>query len=299
MDPAVACVATGMTHPAEDPQPPGLGKIGIWALVSKLSGAFAHEVEQLGYGAIWIGGSPGDDLAIVDELLGATESLVVATGIVNIWKDDARTIAAAHRRITGTYRGRFLLGVGVGHPEATSDYARPYKALVDYLDVLDGEGVPVHERALAALGPKVLRLSADRSAGAHPYLTTPEHPRAHPRRPRRPRCRRAAGAGAEAGARRRSQARRALGRTTVKYYLGLTNYVSNLRRLGFTEDDVAGDGSDRLVDELIGHGDAATASERVTAHLQAGADHVPVQLLTDDDAHLLDGLRALAAHLIA
>ncbi len=296
MDPAVPCVATGMTHPAEDPQPPGLGKIGIWAHVSKLSGAFAHEVEQLGYGAIWIGGSPGDDLAIVDELLGATESLVVATGIVNIWKDDARTIAAAHRRITGTYRGRFLLGVGVGHPEATSDYTRPYKALVDYLDVLDGEGVPVHERALAALGPKVLRLSADRSAGAHPYLTTPEHTRA---------ARDVLGAGVllapeqklvlDADPRRA----RALGRTTVKYYLGLTNYVSNLRRLGFTEDDVAGDGSDRLVDELIGHGDAATAAERVTAHLQAGADHVPVQLLTDDDAHLLDGLRALAAHLIA
>lgn len=178
MDPAVPRVATGMALPADDTPPPELGKVGIWANTSKLSGALAHEVEQLGYGAIWIGGSPGDDLAIVDELLGATESIVVATGIVNIWKDDARTIAAAHRRITGTYPGRFLLGVGVGHPEATSDYTRPYKALVDYLDVLDGEGVPVHQRALAALGPKVLRLSADRSAGAHPYLTTPEHTRA-------------------------------------------------------------------------------------------------------------------------
>jgi probable F420-dependent oxidoreductase len=154
-----------------------LGQVGVWAPESTLSPALAGALENLGYGAIWIGGSPAGDLSIVDELLDATERLVVATGIVNIWKDDARVVAASHRRLAPAYPGRWLLGIGVGHPEATSDYAHPYQALVDYLDILDSEGVPQDERVLAALGPKVLQLSADRTAGAHPYLVTPEHTR--------------------------------------------------------------------------------------------------------------------------
>ena len=195
---------------------------------------------------------------------------------MNIWKDDARSVAASHRRITAAFPDRFLLGVGVGHPEATSDYRRPYQALVDYLDVLDAEGVPANERALAALGPKVLRLAAERSAGAHPYLTTPEHTRE---------ARELIGAGVLLAPEQKvvldpdPGTARAAGRKALKYYLGLTNYVSNFKRMGFTDDDVSGSGSDRLVDALVGHGDPATAARPVQAHLTAGADHVAVQLI--------------------
>jgi probable F420-dependent oxidoreductase len=284
----------------ESPQPPRpqltatLGRFGIWTHWSNLNADFAREIEWMGYGAIWIGGSPAGDLAVVDELLGATDRLAVATGIVNIWKDDARTVAASHRRITAEFPDRFLLGVGVGHPEATSDYTRPYRALVDYLDVLDGEGVPAGERVLAALGPKVLRLARDRSAGAHPYLTTARHTRE---------ARELLGPDVLLAPEQKVvidpdvAGARAAGRKVVKYYLGLRNYVDNLRRLGFTDDDLAGEGSDRLIDALVGHGDAVTAAGHVTAHLEAGADHVPVQLVASQPADLLAGYAELAATL--
>lgn len=272
---------------------PQLGRIGIWAHGAKLNPTLAREVERLGYGAVWIGGSPDGDLRLVAPLLEATEHLTVATGVVNIWKDDARTVAAAHRRITAAHPGRFLLGIGVGHPEATADYTHPYRSLVDYLDVLDDAGVPDDERVLAALGPKVLRLSAKRSAGAHPYLTTPEHTR---------QARELVGAGVLLAPEQKvvvdadPERARGIGRPAVaKPYLGLRNYLANLRRLGFGDDDFANGGSDALIDALVAHGDAGTAAGRVTAHLDAGADHVAVQLLTEPGADPLDGYRALAA----
>src|ERR1700685_2518658 len=188
-----------------------LGQIGIWQSAGDLTPELAAEVERLGYGSIWIGGSPGrgagivegplgatvhiaartglvygsiwiggspgGDLGSVERLLDATDHIAVATGIVNVWKDDAATIAAAYHRIAARHPARFLLGIGIGHPEATQEYRSPYATLVSYLDQLDEVGVPVDARALAALGPKVLALSAARSAGAHPYLTTPEHTR--------------------------------------------------------------------------------------------------------------------------
>src|SRR5205823_3022013 len=154
-----------------------LGKYGIWQHGGILSAEFAREVEELGYGAIWIGGSPDGKLDIVDTILDATEHIVVATGIVNIWKDDAATVGASYHRIVARHPGRFLLGVGIGHREATTDYQKPYDKIVEYLDQLDVAGVPAEDRVLAALGPKVLKLSAERTAGAHPYLTTPEHTR--------------------------------------------------------------------------------------------------------------------------
>lgn len=277
---------------------PQLGRIGIWTH-SNLSGPFAAEFEKLGYGAIWIGGSPDGDLTIVDELLEATENLVIATGIVNIWKDDAKTVAASHRRITGAYPGRFLLGIGVGHPEATTDYSHPYRNLVEYLDVLDAEGVPQDERVLAALGPKVLRLSADRSAGAHPYLVTPEHTR---------QAREILGDGVLLAPEQKvvldtdPERARSIGRPAVdKPYLGLTNYVSNLQRLGWSAADLQRPGSDRLIDALVGHGDAATAAARVREHLDSGADHVPIQLLTapgTDVAQAMPQYAALAETLL-
>ena len=155
-----------------------LGKIGVWRSAAQLSPELAVTLERLGYGAIWIGGSPSGDLRLAEQLLDATTTLTVATGIVNIWKDEAEPVAASYHRIEARHPGRFLLGIGVGHPEAIgARYAKPYEALVGYLDELDAAQVPIGHRVLAALGPKMLKLSAERAAGAHPYLTTPEHTR--------------------------------------------------------------------------------------------------------------------------
>ena len=273
-----------------------LGELGVWAHEATLSAALARELEDLGYGAIWVGGSPGGDLGIVTELLSATERIMVATGIVNVWRSPAADMALAHRRIAAEFPDRFLLGIGIGHPEATSDYAHPYQALVDYLDVLDDSGVPSEQRVLAALGPKVLRLAGDRTAGAHPYLVTPEHTRL---------ARASLGPDALLAPEQKvvidpdPERARAIGRPRVaKPYLELSNYLANLRRLGWTEADFADGGSDDLIDALVAHGDAATAAARIRAHRDAGADHVPVQLLTAPDADPLPGYRALAEQLL-
>ncbi len=257
-----------------------LGRIGVWAHSSALSPDVVAEVEKLGYGAVWIGGSPDGDLQIVDQLLAATEHLAVATGIVNMWKDDAATVAASYHRIEQRFPGRFLLGVGIGHPEATKQYAKPYDTMVTYLDELAAAGVPADAMALAALGPKALRLSAEKTAGAHPYLTTPEHTR---------QARSVLGPGKLLAPEQKvvldtdAERARALARSKVANpYLHLVNYVNNLKRLGWTDQDIADDGSDELIDALVAHGDTATAARGITAHLDAGADHVCVQVLGDD-----------------
>lgn len=272
-----------------------LGRLGVWIRHPDVTPELARNLERAGYGAVWLGSSPGGDLRVVDELLAATDDLVVATGIVNVWQDDARGIAAAHRRIADRFPGRFLLGVGIGHPEATSDYRRPYQALVDYLDVLDAEGVPAGERVLAALGPRVLRLAAERSLGAHPYLVTPEHTR---------QAREVLGPDVLLAPEQKvvvvtdPAAARAVGRPVVERpYLGLSNYLANLRRLGFTDADFADGGSDRLIDALVAHGDAAGVAARVGEHFAAGGDHVALQLITPPGADPLDGYRQLAREL--
>jgi probable F420-dependent oxidoreductase len=268
-----------------------LGQIGIWQSAGGLTPELAAEVERLGYGSIWIGGSPGGDLGIVERLLDATDHIAVATGIVNVWKDDAATISAAYHRIAAKHPDRFLLGIGIGHPEATQEYRSPYATLVSYLDQLDEAGVPVEARALAALGPKVLALSAARSAGAHPYLTTPEHTRW---------ARQLLGAGPLLAPEQKvvldtdQERSRAIAREITARYLRLTNYVSNLRRLGWTDADFADGGSDQLVDALVVQGDVAVISRGVIAHLQAGADNVSVQPVGPDH---LAVFRALADHL--
>jgi probable F420-dependent oxidoreductase len=270
-----------------------LGKLGIWRYHANVDAKFAAEAEKLGYGAIWLGGSPsGDDLASVDGILEATDSLVIATGIVNIWQDDPASIAKVYERIAAKYPDRFLLGVGAGHREATKEYKKPYAALVEYLDGLDAAGVPAGGRALAALGPKVVALSGERTAGAHPYLTTPEHTRS---------TREILGAGKLLAPEHKvvlstdPAEARAIGRNTVKYYLGLSNYVANLRKLGFTDADLEGEGSDRLIDELALHGDAATVARGLSAHWEAGADQVIVQVLNEDP---WPAYRALASELL-
>ena len=266
-----------------------LGRIGIWRHSSGLTPEVVAEVEALGYGAIWIGGSPPGDLGVVEHLLDTTDHIAVATGIVNVWKDDAATVGASYHRITARHPGRFLLGLGIGHPEATQEYQQPYAKLVAYLDELDDLKVPAGGRALAALGPRVLRLAAERSAGAHPYLVTPEHTR---------QARQILGDGPLLAPEQKVvletdpvQAR-AIGRPYVRNpYLGLTNYLSSLRRLGWTDADFADGGSDALIDALVVHGDAAAIARGIAAHLDAGADHVAVQILNPDP---LPALRALA-----
>jgi probable F420-dependent oxidoreductase len=266
-------------------------EIGVWQTRYVLTPQLAKTIESLGYGAIWIGGSPPADLDGVEELIAATESITVATGIVNTWKDEAGPVADSYHRIEDRYPGRFLLGIGVGHPEATSQYTKPFENLTNYLDVLDQHEVPVSRRVLAALGPRALRLSAERTAGAHPYLTTPEHTR---------RAREILGPDILLAPEQKvvldtDVARsRALGRDVVKRYLGLTNYVNNLKWIGWSEQDVTGQGSDELVDALVLQGDVASIVDRTREHLTAGADHVCVQLITEPNADLVPGLTALA-----
>jgi probable F420-dependent oxidoreductase len=272
-----------------------LGRIGIWRRRDQLTPRLAKDVEALGYGAIWIGGSPPGDLFLAQELLDATSHLAVATGIVNMWATPATEVAESYHRVAAAHPGRFLLGVGIGHPEATREYRSPFDTIVDYLDVLDAEGVPVEDRALAALGPKVLALAAERSAGAHPYLTTPEHTRG---------AREILGDGPLLAPEQKvvvgtdPDAARTLGRPAVdRPYLHLRNYTSNLKRLGWTDADLADGGSDALIDALVVHGDATDVAAGLTAHLDAGADHVCLQLLTAPGTDPLPDLRALAAAL--
>jgi len=273
-----------------------LGRYGFWRRQAGCTPELAREVEALGYGALWIGGSPPADLTEVEGLLAATDHIAVATGIVNVWASPAAEVAVSYHRIATRYPGRFLLGVGIGHPEATREYTSPYRTVVAYLDTLDEHGVPVVDRALAALGPKMLAVAAERTAGAHPYLTTPDHTRT---------ARGQLGAGVllapeqtavvKVGTDGDAAAARATARAWLGRYLGLRNYVANLRTLGFTDADLADGGSDRLVDALVTQGDAAAVAARLDEHLAAGADHVCVQVLDHGgNADPLPALRGLA-----
>jgi probable F420-dependent oxidoreductase len=269
-----------------------LGRYGVFRRGSGLSPELAATLDRLGYGAIWVGGSPPSDLRQIEELLDATSTITVATGIVNVWKDAAQPVAASYHRIEAKHPGRFLLGIGVGHPEATQRYTKPYETLVHYLDDLDAAGVPVSRRVLAALGPRVLRLSAGRTAGAHPYLVTPAHTR---------RARGIIGPDALLAPEQKvvletdPDRARAIGRPAVERpYLGLVNYTSNLRSLGYDDADLAGAGSDRLIDDLVLRGDAAAVAAGVTRHLEAGADHVAINLLTAEGDDPAAGFTALA-----
>jgi probable F420-dependent oxidoreductase len=268
-----------------------LGRLGIWRPWNELDAELAEDVEDLGYGTIWIGGSPRGDLKVAERLLAATDRIVIATGIVNMWTTPAEEVAESYHRLNDAYGGRFLLGAGIGHPEATQEYRSPYETIVRYLDRLDAAKVPVEGRVLAALGPKVLRLSAERAAGAHPYLTTPEHTR---------QARETLGDGPLLAPEQKvvldaaPERARALAREKIGFYFRLRNYVANWKRLGFTDADVAGDGSDAILDALVAHGDAAAVAARLSAHLDAGADHVAVQVLTEQDGDPRPALRTIA-----
>jgi probable F420-dependent oxidoreductase len=255
---------------------PDLGRFGVWILGRSIAPELAATIESLGYGAAWLGGSPDADLAWVEPALAQTTSLQLATGIVNIWSAPAPAVAESFQRIESAHPGRFLLGVGVGHPEHTQEYVKPYDALVGYLDELDAAVLPKSRRVLAALGPRVLRLAAERSAGAHPYLTTPEHTA---------QARELVGRTVFLAPEHKvvlttdANEAREQGRKVVAHYLGLSNYVNNWLRLGFTEDDVRKPGSDKLIDAVVAYGTPEAIADRLNEHLEAGADHVAIQVL--------------------
>jgi probable F420-dependent oxidoreductase len=256
-----------------------IGAFGVWRMASAVTPELAEQVEALGFGAIWLGGSPGGDLEVAERLLDATERIVIATGIVNMWRDEAAIAGGSYRRIAARHPGRFLLGVGIGHREAIERYRRPLDKMVDYLDQLDEAGVPREDLILAALGPKALALAAERTRGAHPYLTTPRHTGY---------ARGVMGAGPLLAPEHKvildvDPARaRAVGRPVVARYLDRVNYRNNLLREGWSEDDFVDEGSDGLVDALVLHGTVEEVAAGLTAHIEAGADHVAIQVLGDD-----------------
>src|SRR3954471_2521547 len=244
----------------------------------------AAELEELGYAALWIpGGAGGPVFDAAGVLLRATREVAVATGILNVWRHDPEQAAAERAQLDDAYEGRFLLGLGISHARLIEQYEKPLTTMRGYLDSLDvaAPPVPKEERVLAALGPRMLELARDRSAGAHPYLVTTEHTR---------RAREILGAAPllapELGVVLESDEQRArqVARGHLERYMQLPNYVNNWRRLGFGDEDLASGGSDRLVDALIAWGDVEAIAERIEEHFDAGADHVCIQVLRSPDA---------------
>lgn len=270
-----------------------LGTIGIWYVHRHGTDGIA-ELESLGYGALWLGGSPS--IAEARPFLEATSTITVATGILNVWQHEPADVAAGHAEVRQAFGDRFLLGIGIGHPEATSEYTRPLTTMRRFLDGLDAAPAPVprDERILAALGPKMLQLAAERSLGTHPYFAPAEHTRyareqVGPDALVAPEVAVVVEPDPETG--------RRLAREYATYYLRRSNYTRNLERFGYTERDFADGGSDRLIDALIPHGSADAVAEGVRAHLDAGADHVCLQPV-GHGAPPLDDYRALAAALL-
>lgn len=273
-----------------------LGRIGLWSFGFELQPAAkaqeaAARLEELGWRTLWIPEALGREaFTHAALLLGGTRRLIVATGIANIWARDAMAMANAQRTLVEAFPERFLLGIGVSHAPLVSgvrghDYTKPFTYMRRYLDAMDAApylaappSAPLR-RVIGALHPKMLRLAAERTMGAHPYFVPPEHTR---------RAREIMGADALLAPEQAvlletdpTQAR-AIAREHMRTYLGLPNYVNNLLSLGFTADDVANGGSDRLVDAIVAWGDLEAVRARVRAHHDAGADHVCLQVLTAD-----------------
>lgn len=267
------------------------GGVGIWSSQLRYgdnaeSADAAAELDELGFQAIWIpdvGGTPVLDS--VAHLLSATNEIAIATGILNLWMNEPADVAASFASLSAAHGDRFLLGIGVSHApliDATEPgrYRKPLAATTAYLDALDNadQPVPVDARVLAALGPKMLELSANRARGAHPYLTTPDHTHG---------ARELLGDGPLLLPEQSvilcdgADEARAIGTGWLRRYLAMPNYTNSLLRLGFTTDDLTSV-SNRLFDALIAWGDEEAIARRVNEHLSAGADHVCVQVLTAD-----------------
>lgn len=272
-----------------------IGRVGLWTFALDLQPAkraqeAAAEIEALGYGAIWIPEALGREaFTNAGILLAGTRKIAVATGIANIWVRDPMAMAAAQKTLAEAYPDRFLLGMGVSHAPLVGmrghDYSKPLTAMRNYLDRMASApfmAVPPSTdppMVIGALAPKMLALAAERTRGAHPYFVPPEHTAF---------ARQTMGAGPllapEQAAVLETDAdtARRIARAHMATYLGLPNYVNNLKRLGFTDDDIADGGNDRLVDAIVVWGGAEKIAERVRAHHDAGADHVCVQVLDPD-----------------
>jgi probable F420-dependent oxidoreductase len=269
-----------------------LGAIGIWSPQLRYGDpgeavARAAELEELGYSALWIGDVGGDLFTPLANLLGATSTATIATGILNVWMHTPEETAAGHARLVAEHGPRFLCGIGISHRPLIDGvaepgtYTKPVATMAAYLDGLDAAPTPlaVEDRVIAALGPKMLELARTRTAGTHPYLVTPELTQAA-----------RAGVGpdglvaSEQGVVLETDPAmaRQIARSHLSIYLGLPNYVNNWRRQGFTDDDLADGGSDRLVDALIAWGDEGAIAARVGEQWDAGADHVCIQVLPSE-----------------
>jgi probable F420-dependent oxidoreductase len=278
---------------ASDTTTPDLGRFGFFGLGA--TGEEAQEIERLGYGTIWVAGSPPAELSFVEPMLEATTTLKVATGIVNIWTAAAKPVAESFHRINAAYPGRFVLGIGAGHPELQGQYRKPYEALVSYLDELDEYGVPANQRVLAAQGPRVLKLSADRTAGAHPANATAEHT-AQARDIIGPKALLAPVHNVVLNI--DPDEARAIARTALDHYFSLTNYLNSWKRLGFTDADVTRPASDKFIDAVVAHGTPEQIAKRLGEYQQAGADHVAILALgVYDNALALPILAELAGPL--
>ncbi len=278
-----------------------IGTYGLWTASLDMvpAGAAregAAEIEQLGFGALWIPETVFREVFLeASLLLEATSTLKVATGIANRYARDPLTTNAAMQTLNEAFPGRFLLGLGVSHGHLVAgvrkqNYDKPYSAMVEYLDAMESalymapKGEPPAQMVLAALGPRMLRLAAERTAGAHPYFVPPEHTVV---------AREALGAEPLLAVEQmvvldeNPETARATARQHMAIYLGLPNYANNLMRLGFTEDELTqGGGSDRVVDAIVAWGDEEAVLARVGQHLDAGADHVCIQVLEDDPTSL-------------
>jgi probable F420-dependent oxidoreductase len=271
---------------------------GTWRVAGDTSADVAAELEELGYTALWSSGGfrPGLS-AHFEKLLAATTRMMVCSGIVSIWPASPEETAGAVADLDLRHPGRFVLGLGASHAAIVENYTRPYSQMAAYLDVLDtgGPSVAKDRRILAALGPRMLRLSAERAAGAHPYFVPVEHTAL---------ARETLGADAllapeiSVVLENDVSTARHVARTWAAGYLSLPNYANNLRSLGFGDDDLAAGGSDRLIDAVVMWGGPDRIADRVREHFEAGADHVCVQVLAPLESFPLTAYRDLAPALL-
>ena len=291
-----------------------LGRVGVWSFALQRqtaadAGASIRALERLGIPAVWIPESVGskDVMAHAALLLGASEKAIVAPGIASIYARDPMAMANGAKALADAYPGRFVLGIGVSHAPSVqvrgNDYGKPIETMTAYLDAMAAASYAGPEPdapvplVLAALGPRMLELAASRADGAHPYFVPVEHT---------PIARKALGAEPCLAVEQTAvlstdpvEGRR-IGRAFARHYLALPNYANNLRRLGWSDEDIANDGSDRLIDAVIAWGDVDAIVSRVKAHLDRGADHVCVQLRVDSSADpALAGYAELASALLA
>ncbi|EOD65801.1 TIGR03620 family F420-dependent LLM class oxidoreductase [Amycolatopsis vancoresmycina] len=261
-----------------------LGPLGAYLTAAEATAAEAVALEEAGYDAVWLAASPSADLLAAERLLDATGRIVVGTSVLNVWQADAEKVADAYHRIAGRHPGRLLLGIGAGHREVDAGYASPLAKIASYLDTLTAAGVPAGRVLLAALGPKMLRLAADRAAGTLTLQVTPEHTR---------RARAIVGPdklvipGHGVLLDTDTGRARATARAAVRPMLGIANYATNLRRTGYTGEDLTDPFSDRLVDALVLHGDAPAVVAGIRAELAAGANQVGLHAIGYDPIGVL------------